>query len=197
MKKILDVKTLACPEPVIQAKKMLEDENITVLDVVVGNLVAKENIKRLANSLNFTHTISEIDDGFLITISKNGKIESSDTNEDENLSKGKTYLILSDKIGSGDEELGKLLMKSLIYTLTQTKPFPNKILLLNSGVNLSTINDEIVQHLKMLEKEGTEVFSCGTCLNFYNLAEQLQVGKIGNMYDVVESITEKDVITIR
>lgn len=193
MKKVLDVKTLDCPEPVIQTKKMLEDESITALEVLVGNFTAKENVKRLANSMGFANSINEIDGGFSITISKDGKEVVA---EKQNIANGKTYLILSDKIGDGEEELGKLLMKSLIYTLTQTKPYPKSIYLLNSGVKLSTQNEEIISHLQELAKVGTEVFSCGTCLNFYNLAEELKVGAIGNMYDVVEGISAGEAITI-
>lgn len=193
MKKVLDVKTLDCPQPVIETKKLLEDDSITTLEVLVGNMTAKENVKRLANSMGLENTISEIDGGFSITISKDGATVVS---EKATISDGKTYLILSDSIGDGEAELGKLLMKSLIYTLTQTSPYPKAIYLLNSGVKLSTQNEEIITHLKELSELGTEVFSCGTCLNFYNLAEELKVGAIGNMYDVVEGLSAGEVITI-
>ena len=194
MKKVLDVKKLDCPQPVIETKKILEDESIEVVEVLVGNLVAKENIKRLANSMNLEHTVKEIEGGFSIVISKNK--DASIQEEVSASNEGKAYLIVSDKLGQGAEELGKLLMKSFVYTLTQTKPYPSKILLLNEGVRLSTQNEEIAGHLKELESIGTEIFSCGTCLNFYNLAEELKVGKIGNMYDVVDGLNKNEIITI-
>ena len=43
-------------------------------------------------------------------------------------------------------------------------------------------------HLKKLEEAGTKIYSCGTCLNYYDLADQLKVGVTGNMYDVVDSL---------
>ena len=81
-----------------------------------------------------------------------------------------------------------VLMKGFLYTVTETKPYPEKVVLLNSAIKLSTINEETVVHLKKLEEAGTKIYSCGTCLNYYDLADQLKVGVTGNMYDVVDSL---------
>lgn len=203
MKKVLDVRTLDCPKPVIETQKALKDPETTELEVLVGNPTAKENLKRFAETGGYDYTVEEREGGFAIFIAKQAwestesdvsvqKVEKSLPKDPD----GITYLILSDKLGKGDDELGKLLMKSFLYTLTQTEPFPKKILLLNSAVKLSTENIETVEHLQMLKENGTEIFSCGTCLNFYNLAEELKVGEIGNMYDVVESLGKGECITI-
>ena len=97
-------------------------------------------------------------------------------------------MIKSEFLGDGNDELGKVLMKGFLYTVTETKPYPEKVVLLNSAIKLSTINEETVVHLKKLEEAGTKIYSCGTCLNYYDLADQLKVGVTGNMYDVVESL---------
>ena len=101
-----------------------------------------------------------------------------------------TVLIKSCFLGVGDETLGSTLMKAFIFTLTQSKPLPKKIMFLNSGVKLTTENEETVKNLQVLEKEGTEIVSCGTCLDFYNLKDKLQVGSVGNMYDIVDSLNQ-------
>ena len=42
------------------------------------------------------------------------------------------------------------------------------------------------EDLKTLEAEGVEIYTCGTCLNFYDITDKLAVGSITNMYDIVE-----------
>ena len=170
--------------------------------IEVGNKTAKENLKRMANTKGYDCHIEEHgDDQYTVTISRTkpeGKEEpkgktAENIEEKGNLPtepKGLTYLILSDELGRGEAELGKLLMKGFLYTLTQTQPLPEKLVLLNSAVKLSTENPETIEHQKTLENEGVMIYSCGTCLNFYDLADKLQAGIIGNMYDVVEVINQ-------
>lgn len=199
MKKMLDARTLDCPRPVIETQKTLKEAEVTELEVWVGNTTAKENLKRFAETGGYEYSINEREDGFSIVIHKQAW-EPIDKEEEPvprpKKADGKTYLILSDRLGKGDDELGKVLIKGFLYTLTQTEPFPKKILLLNSAVKLSTENIETLEHLRTLKENGTEIFSCGTCLNFYGLAQELKVGEVGNMYDVVGSLTEGDCITI-
>jgi diphthamide synthase (EF-2-diphthine--ammonia ligase) len=48
---------------------------------------------------------------------------------------------------------------------------------MNTGVKLTTEVDYAVEILKKLEEKGVEVFSCGTCLKYYQLEDKLRVGK--------------------
>ena len=41
-----------------------------------------------------------------------------------------------------------------------------------------------------MQENGTQIVSCGTCLDFYNLKDQVKVGTIGNMYDIVDSLNQ-------
>ena len=97
-------------------------------------------------------------------------------------------VLSSDKMGEGDEELGKVLIKGFIYAITQLDKYPKAVLLYNSGVKLSSEGSDSLEDLKVLEKHGVEILSCGTCLNFYNLQDKLQVGKVTNMYSIVEEL---------
>ncbi|MDX5642742.1 sulfurtransferase-like selenium metabolism protein YedF, partial [Clostridioides difficile] len=90
--------------------------------------------------------------------------------------------------GIVNEELGKVLIKGFIYTLTESKPYPKYVLLVNGGVKLSAENEETIENLKILENMGVEVLSCGTCLDYYNLKDKLQVGTVTNMYTIVETL---------
>ena len=56
----------------------------------------------------------------------------------------------------------------------------------NEGVKLTTCPGDILEDLQYLESQGVEIVSCGTCLDFFHLKEDLKVGSITNMYDIVE-----------
>ena len=106
-------------------------------------------------------------------------------------------LITSDRLGTGDEELGRILMKSFLNSLWDYETKPSKVLFINRGVMLTTEGSEVLETLELLEKERVEIFSCGTCLAFYGLKEKLKVGKVANMPLTVDSLlTASKVITI-
>jgi intracellular sulfur oxidation DsrE/DsrF family protein len=65
------------------------------------------------------------------------------------------------------------------------------LLFVNSGVFLTTEGSESLEALKELEKRGVEILSCGTCLDYYHLKEKLMVGKVTNMFEIVEKTTGK------
>ena len=131
------------------------------------------------------------DENFCVSIEKT--INTSLNQDKSNLKfveERQTILIKTSFLGIGDDSLGSTLMKGFIFTLTQSKPLPKKVMFLNSGVKLTTENEETVKNLQILEKEGTEIVSCGTCLDFYNLKDKLKVGSVGNMYDIVDSLNQ-------
>lgn len=41
-----------------------------------------------------------------------------------------------------------------------------------------------------MAEKGVDIRTCGTCLNFYGLTEQLEVGTVTNMYDIVETLAK-------
>jgi sulfur relay (sulfurtransferase) complex TusBCD TusD component (DsrE family) len=59
---------------------------------------------------------------------------------------------------------------------------------MNDGVKVPTLNEQAIEHLKELEEIGVELLVCGACLDFYGLQEKLSVGKVSNMYDIVEAM---------
>lgn len=201
MKKELDCRTLACPSPVIMTKKELEAMEEGQLLVKVGNEAAKENVSRLARSMNLNYEVSEDlgDEEYNITISVDGKEISQDGNTQEEAvaNKGKqTIAISSDLMGSGSEELGKILMKSFIYTVRETEPYPDSILFYNKGVLLTTEGSEVLEDIKFLEEQGVEISSCGTCLDYYEINDKLEVGIISNMYDIYETMRNANTLNI-
>lgn len=189
--KLLDCTKLECPMPVIKAKQELEKDGEMLLDVIVDNEIAVQNLTKLANSMGYKSSSKKQDENFCVNIEKTAI---TSLNQDKSnlkiVEERQTILIKTSFLGIGDDSLGSTLMKGFIFTLTQSKPLPKKVMFLNSGVKLTTENEETVKNLQILEKEGTEIVSCGTCLDFYNLKDKLKVGSVGNMYDIVDSLNQ-------
>ncbi len=95
-------------------------------------------------------------------------------------------VIQGDVMGRGSDELGALLMKGFVHTLTEADPAPNAIILFNHGVKLAIAGAETVDDLQLLEKRGVTVLACGTCLEYLNVKDRLQAGQVSNMYDITE-----------
>lgn len=183
----LDAKGLACPKPVINTKKKLDSIEQGVVEVTVDNEIAKENILKLAKSMNLEANVLKTEkDSICIEIIKGENVIIEEKSQ-ESLA-DTCIFINSDKMGTGNDELGQVLIKGYIYTLTESKPYPKSILFVNSGIKLTTENEATVENLKILQDAGVEILSCGTCLDYYGLKEELKVGTVTNMYTIVETM---------
>ncbi|MGL5330040.1 MAG: sulfurtransferase-like selenium metabolism protein YedF [Peptostreptococcaceae bacterium] len=189
MKIEVDARGLNCPMPVINTKKELDKISDGIVVTIVDNEIAKENILKLANSLNCEANIVKNEKDFISIEIKKGDNVIIEQNENVAL-ENKCIFISSDKMGTGNDELGSVLIKGFIYTLTESKPYPKHIILVNSGVKLSTENEATVENLNILEEAGVSILSCGTCLDYYDLKDKLQVGSFTNMYSIVEIMKE-------
>jgi selenium metabolism protein YedF len=98
--------------------------------------------------------------------------------------------IESDSIGRGSEELGRILMRSFLHTLAEAEFTPAKIILVNGGVKLACEESEVLGDLSALSRQGVEVLCCGTCLDYFGLKSELQVGRISNMYEILSSLAQ-------
>lgn len=179
--KRIDARGLACPQPVILTKKAL-DENEQVR-TIVDNQTAKQNLIKLAKSLDCEVAIKE--DSHQIEISFYKKTAEDALNTEERQKTNQmVYVIGSSFLGKGSDELGSILMKGFIYTLTQMDYPPSKIVFLNSGVHLTCVGSASLDDLGQLIAKGTEIVSCGTCLSYFGLSDKLAVGEISNMYEI-------------
>ncbi len=106
--------------------------------------------------------------------------------------KNTVVMISSEFMGKGDDKLGATLMKGFIYALSTQETLPDTILFFNGGAKLTTQGSLALEDLKEMEKQGVEILTCGTCLDFYGLKEKLEVGSVTNMYVIVEKMTKAD-----
>ena len=81
-------------------------------------------------------------------------------------------------------------MKSFVVTLKELKPLPWRIIFMNGGVRMAADGSEVLPYLQELENLGVEVLSCGTCLDFFHLKEKVRVGRVSNMYEIINSLAD-------
>ena len=192
----IDCKDLACPEPVLRTKKALEGlGEDAVLEVELNSVSSIENCKRFAMNAGCEARLEEQDDMTLLTIVKGYPCDIVVPKKESTLAK--TFFIKSESIGNG--ELGKQLMTGFLKTAQELDALPANIIFVNEGVKLTTQEEyrELIDALKALEERGVAIYSCGLCLNYFNIApEALQVGQVGNAYDTLKMLTETDVVSL-
>jgi selenium metabolism protein YedF len=201
MSKEINAKKLACPEPVIRTKKALQEYDDVA--VTVDNTTAVENIKRLASSMNCSVDIKEEGSGSyrLRLVKKGGAVSNTDPdylscNTAGNVSGPTVITFTSDVMGKGNDELGSVLIKAFIHTVTELEKLPDVMIFYNTGVKLIAEGSPVIEDIKAIEKRGVKVLACGTCLNFFNLKEKLGAGIVSNMYDIAGTLTTAGRIVI-
>ena len=103
-----------------------------------------------------------------------------------------TVVIKSDEMGSGDVQLGKTLLKGYIYSITKLDKYPSYILIYNKGVNLVNKDSDFIQDLLWLQKNNTKILCCGTCIEFYKIDKDIDVGEVTNMYTIAQVLASSD-----
>lgn len=193
---LLDAFGKACPMPLVMAKKEL-DGGCRDLQVQVDNETAVKNLLRLGEKSGLATSVQEIEGGWLVSFA--GEAGESAAPAAAPVAApvcgpngcGYAVFVGKDHVGEGDPQLGYNLMKMALYTLAQGDQVPVSLLFMNSGVKLVAGDEQqVIDSVRSLIEKGTEVLVCGTCLDFYGIKEQLKVGDVSNMYDILERMHE-------
>jgi selenium metabolism protein YedF len=188
---VIDCRGLACPQPVVTTKQALDQLKEGEMIVIVDNASSCNNVERFVQSQGCSVEIKEKGQEFHIHIRKSDAHQEKKVEPEEKIKKVVVY-INSHLLGIVDEALGAVLMRSFLKTLMDLKKKPSRLILINSGVRLASEGSEVLETLKKLAEEGTEILACGTCLDFYRLKDKLRVGMVSNMYDIAQSLLEAD-----
>jgi selenium metabolism protein YedF len=176
---------MGCPQPVITVKQALEEMKEDELTLIVDNPSSCENVKRFALSEGCSVEVGGREGNYNIHIRKGrAKGEATLPEKKEDV----VVYINSHLLGVGDEALGRFLMKNFLKTLLELKVKPDRVILINSGVQLAAEESEALEMLTKLSESGTEILSCGTCLDFYGLKEKMKVGRVSNMVEIAQSL---------
>ena len=190
----IDARGLACPAPVLQAKAAIEKENINNLRVLVDNEAAKENVCRFLKTRGFQITVETTGADCAITgacdacaEAEAGPVEIKDPGATKIM-----VLIATDRMGYGDDALGKQLLINFIKTLNEMGRELWRLVFVNNGIKLTVDGSEILSVLKGYEAEGLHILVCGACLGHFNLLDKKQVGETTNMLDIVTAMQLAD-----
>jgi len=195
---VVDTRGLACPEPVVRARKALLEPKATVITVLVDNDAAAENVARMARMTGCEVALEERGGHFAIVLRRSAGQAAAPTGAGAPVERAccgtanVAVFFASATIGHGDDDLGRILMVAFVKTLKGLAPRPRTLLFMNGGVKLAAEGSELVDALRELEAEGAELLVCGTCLDFFKLKEKLRAGKVSNMFEIASRLVAAD-----
>lgn len=202
MEKKINACGLTCPAPVLLVKDAVEQPDNENLIVLVDNEPSLENVARFLGSKGYSVNSQKVDGIFNIFASLTAEdlrqtADQDKPNQSEAAEQQILVLITTDRLGSGDDELGKKLMISYLKTLKEIGTELWQIIFLNAGVKLTIESSPVLRELQDYEKSGVIILACGTCLEHFNLTSLKEIGSTTNMLDVVMATQIADkVITI-
>ena len=185
-----------CPIPVVKATRALREMTEPgTLTVLVDNEIAVQNLRRMAEGNGLPYS-AEKRSGKEYAVTMTVSSPAGDAPREEPPvacvpdQRGDVVVAVdTDAMGRGSEELGKTLMKGFLFAVSQLETLPRTILFYNGGAKLTVEGSASLEDLKKMEAQGVEILTCGTCLIFYGLTEQLAVGGVTNMYTIVEKLS--------
>lgn len=200
----IDARGITCPKPVIMTLQALKDLPADeVLEVLVDDETAQGNLTRLAAEKGCSLQVRAKGGYTLMTLVPQGVVEvGSPDQEAEELcdipaSGPAIFAFGSASMGQGNPELGHILVKGLIYALSQQEKVPACCLFFNDGARLTCQGSDTVEDIRALERRGCAILTCGTCLDFHHLRDALAVGSVTNLYEIAQILSgQSGVVTV-
>ncbi len=177
-----------CPIPIVKTRDAIKQlgGNGTV-QTSVDNKTAVENLEKFAARSGYGFSFTE-SGGIYTAVIAVGTKSAAECDEcmPDIIQRGTVAVISSAAMGSGDDVLGRALMKGFIYALSKSDELPETILFYNGGAHLTAEGSESLEDIQAMADEGVEILTCGTCINHYGLDPVPKVGEVSNMYTIAE-----------
>lgn len=193
---LIDARGLSCPKPLTMAEEALLKIAEGKVVIFVDNEDSVNNLKMFADKQGMYAKTIKGNNYWIVRIIKKEKDSANKSSTKtpcleypHETEKDDLLIISTDTMGK-EEDIGRILMKGFFETMKATKEIPHTIFFLNTGVKLTTANEEIISLLKEISSMGTEIYSCGTCLKYYNLESELKVGHRGTTNHIVEGLKD-------
>ncbi|WP_300368640.1 sulfurtransferase-like selenium metabolism protein YedF [Brachyspira sp.] len=187
--KTVDARGIPCPKPLILTKTAITNANMNEeIEILIDDEVAFHNITDFLNNNGIKYT----NNGMNFKIIKNKDLSSSN-NSNKEKSSGPVIAVVDKKgMGTGNDELGELLLKAFLGTLKDANPKPEALYCYNGGVYLGT-EEPYKTLLQELRDAGIKTFFCGTCVKFYELND-IKVEEQTNMLGIIEAMANASTI---
>ena len=187
----IDGRAVHLLETLLAVKSKLGQMGADSVTVMLDTEKARDDLSRFAEGAGYSaQPLGRRGDDFLLHIQKS-KPEEKEQLEQVAVADQPTdsvLLISSETVGSPEEALGRMLMKKLLYSLTETEQRPTAIIIVSSGVRLATNGSDSIEALRVLEDAGVDIMICGASVEFLKLKDKIAVGKVFNMYQIVERL---------
>lgn len=183
--KSIDCRNWLCPKPVIEVRKVMLATPDVAVCALVEDQVARQNLLRLASSLGWSVQERDVDGVAALEFSP----AASTTPVTASVGGTTVVLVAAATMGSGNDELGRILLRNFLLTLPELEIPPAAIYFINDGVKLVVQDADTVEILQKLADLGIDLAACGLCLEFFGLKEKVAVGRITNMLDIVQGMT--------
>jgi len=198
--KTIDVRDLACPGPVLTLRDLL-DAGEREIAVHVADELSRSNVSRFAASRGAVVEIEDGGDGsYVVRVTAGVDAAGAHLGEEALLDcdlpetaavRGPQVVqVTAGTMGSGDDDLGALLLRSFLKTQSQLDRKADAIIFYNDGVKLCCEGSLLLDDLRALESAGIEIIACGTCLNFFELADQLRIGRVTDMLEIASRLAD-------
>lgn len=206
MRKSIDARGLACPQPVILTRNAV-NQGVQSMEVLVDNDAARINVSGYLEKNGFAIQVFTEEGHWRIEAqgASDQGIRSAVLNpvqDDFNpmdytcSPQPRVVFIASRTLGQGSDELGGKLMQAFVFTLREMQNRPQTMILMNAGVTLAVRDSAVLEHLQALQDAGVEILVCGTCLDYFGLKDSLAVGRISNMYSIAEELLGGNVLRV-
>ncbi len=96
-------------------------------------------------------------------------------------------LITREGMGSAEKVLQQKLLDTYLGLLLESPSLPAAMCFYTDGVNLVVEGSPVLERLGELERRGVRLIICSTCLNYFGLMDQVRVGIVGGMPDIIEA----------
>lgn len=193
---VIDAMGWVCPRPVIEAKKVIAQFPAEggVVKVLVDNQIACDNLSKFSASKGFGCDVTKLADRqyeVIITVGEGRSQETAPAQAPVAVPSGDGLVVAisQNKMGHGSDELGQILIKGFIYSISQLEVAPKAVVFFNSGVKLTLKDANTLADIQSMVERGTIVRVCGTCADYFQVKDQVAVGEICNMYDIVDAMS--------
>lgn len=200
--KTVDTRGLTCPAPLIKTRQGLtEAAPEESLQILIDNPTSLSNVKRYLTDNRLEFAVREEGTLAIVTVTPGagGEISANETEycatHTPQASPGnrKTVVaVTSERMGSGDDELGTKLMVSFFRTLVMLEPAPSAVVFYNAGVKMALDDSPVLEHIRELAEKGTSIYLCTTCIKHFGIRDRLPVGSFSDMYQILNVLKDAD-----
>lgn len=184
--RIVDARGKSCPEPVILTKKAMEEADR--VEVLVDSPTSRQSVTGLAEEAGWDVRVEDLGGEFRIALKRSTPHPAQKPEGPRDAQTSSCVLVMDEGLGVGPDELRIALMKAFLHTLTGIAPLPEALIFVTNGVRLVCRSSAVIDDLKQLESAGVRLLACGTCLSYFGLTDQVDVGKVSNMHEIAETL---------